>query len=187
MFDISGTAGRWSYGPMLVPVVLDPVMVHHKPSVLAHCVSLQRSSLGRNPRKRMGALLSALCREQLHIIVQRFKRCARLRSGQEGYAWIDEPEAARDSKGGEATHSLQMACGGEVSVATRSFSAFACSSLPAHTAELSVPGAGRTWTRRTPLSGKRRCGVELHVAVGGNGRTRVGTHVSCLISGLIRL
>ena len=64
----------------------------------------------------MGALLSALCRERLHIIVQCLKRWARLRSGQAGYARIDEPEAARDSTGGEATHSLQMACGGYVLV-----------------------------------------------------------------------
>ena len=59
MFDISGTAGRWSYGPMLVPVVLDPVMGRHKPSVLAHCVTVTEGvlfALYRSPTGRIRRL-----------------------------------------------------------------------------------------------------------------------------------
>ena len=40
MFDISGTAGSWLYRPLWVPVVVDPAMAHHKPSVLARCVTV---------------------------------------------------------------------------------------------------------------------------------------------------
>ena len=41
MFDILGTAESWSYRPVWVPVVPNPVMVHYKPFILAHCVTAE--------------------------------------------------------------------------------------------------------------------------------------------------